>query len=359
MARIGQRSTRRLLASRPADLAEAARLLRAGALVAFPTETVYGLGALALDPIAVRAIFAAKGRPSHNPLIVHVNSVFEARALVAEWPAEAEALARAFWPGPLTLVLPRRADVPDEVTAGGTTVAVRVPLHPVARELLERVGAPIAAPSANKSEHVSPTTAAHVLADLDGRIDAVLDGGQSAFGIESTVVWAAGGPLRVLRPGSVTRAMIEEAVGAGEGGREGESERGREGSGEGVGGHGRAAGRDRLAHMPLASPGQLARHYAPAGDVRLLDAKDLPGVVRSLLERPGASVGVLLCGTGVAVPPGAHGVRLDAEPQAYAKGLYAALRDLEELGCGSIVLQRVPDGGEWEAIADRLGRAAG
>ncbi|HET9596365.1 MAG TPA: L-threonylcarbamoyladenylate synthase, partial [Anaeromyxobacteraceae bacterium] len=194
-------------------MARAAALLRAGGLVAFPTETVYGLGALALEPLAVRAIYAAKGRPATNPLIVHVPGVADARALVAEWPVEAERLAARFWPGPLTLVLPRAASVPDEVTAGGSTVAVRAPGHPVAQALLAALGAPVAAPSANRSEHVSPTRAEHVLADLEGRIDAVVDGGPCAVGIESTVLWIAGGRPRVLRPGVVGRREIEEVIG--------------------------------------------------------------------------------------------------------------------------------------------------
>src|SRR5436305_473386 len=188
--------TRLLSAQSPGDLDEAASLLRAGGLAALPTETVYGLGGLALEPLAVRAIYAAKGRPATNPLIVHVLGEKEARPLCARWPLEARQLVARFWPGPLTLVLPRTEIVPDEVTAGGPTVAVRAPSHPAARALLERIGAPLAAPSANRAEHVSPTTAAHVLRDLNGRIDAVVDGGRCRFGIESSVLPAGDGPAQ-------------------------------------------------------------------------------------------------------------------------------------------------------------------
>src|SRR6266404_7756468 len=205
--------TRLLSARSPADLDEAAVLLRRGGLVAFPTETVYGLGALALEPLAVRAIYAAKSRPLTNPLIVHVLGEDEARPLFSRWPMEARQLAARFWPGPLTLVLPRTAIVPDECTAGGDTVGVRAPSHPAARGLLQRVGAPLAAPSANRAEHVSPTSAVHVLRDLNGRIDAVVDGGRCPFGIESTVVGLDGDQLRLLRTGAIPRGDIEELVG--------------------------------------------------------------------------------------------------------------------------------------------------
>lgn len=329
--------TQRLSAGRPQDVAEAARLLRAGGLVAFPTETVYGLGALALDGLAARGIFAAKGRPRNNPLIVHVPGAAEARALVAAWPEEAERLARAFWPGPLTLVLPRAPQVPDEVTAGGDTVAVRAPGHAAAQALLRAVGAPLAAPSANRSEHVSPTSAEHVLKDLDGHLDAVLDGGPCAVGIESTVLALAPGGPRLLRPGAVSREALAAFVGP-----------------VALGPAPHAAG------ATLPSPGLLARHYAPAGVVRLSPAARLAAEAKALLAAPGhPSVGALLCGDGVPVPPGAHGLRLPRDPAGYARALYAALRDLEDLGCAALVVEEVPEGGEWEAVRDRLSRAAG
>ncbi len=185
----------------PERIARAAEVLRRGGLVAFPTETVYGLGANALDPNAVAGIFHAKGRPANNPVIVHVAEARDVLRVVADWPEIAERLAQRFWPGPLTLVLPKRAGVPDVVTAGGPTVAVRVPAHPVALALLRAVGVPIAAPSANRSTQLSPTRAEHVQRGLDGLIDLILDGGPTTGGLESTVLDVTTTPPRLLRPG--------------------------------------------------------------------------------------------------------------------------------------------------------------
>lgn len=329
--------TRRLDAAAAGDLDEAARLLRAGRLVAFPTETVYGLGALALDPLAVRGIYAAKGRPQTNPLIVHVEGPAQARALVRAWPAQAERLAELFWPGPLTLVLPRTAAVPDEVTAGGPTVAVRVPSHPVARAMLRKVGAPLAAPSANRAEHVSPTAAAHVLRDLDGRVDAVVDGGACAIGIESTVLWLppeGAQPPRLLRAGAVSRGDLERALGGPI-----------------------AAG--PASEGPAASPGLHARHYAPAAAVRLSSAERLEETARALSEAH-ARVGVL--SRAGAFPAGApfavEVLRLPDDAAGYARGFYAALRALEERGCDAIVVEELPASADWEALSDRLRRAS-
>jgi L-threonylcarbamoyladenylate synthase len=324
--------TLRLTPSRD-DLARAAELLRGGGLVAFPTETVYGLGALARDPLAVRAIFAAKGRPATNPVIVHVPGAAEARALVAAWPQEAEALAARFWPGPLTLVLPRAAGVPDEVTAGGPTVGVRAPAHPVAQALLRAAGGPLAAPSANRSEHVSPTSAPHVLADLDGRVDAVIDGGPCAVGIESTVLSLAHGAPRILRPGGVSRAALEAVLGP------------------------LAAGPPPEASGPAASPGQHARHYAPAGRV-VLAGRDALAAALAPLPAPR---GLVTMGESppAAAPLAGAAIALPASPDGYARALYAALRDLEDRGCAAIVLEAPPGGPEWEAVRDRLRRACG
>ncbi|HEX5520066.1 MAG TPA: L-threonylcarbamoyladenylate synthase, partial [Longimicrobiaceae bacterium] len=196
-----------------AALARAAAVLRRGGLVAFPTETVYGLGANALDADAVRRIFAAKGRPSYNPLIAHVAGAAAARELVTAWPDAAEQLAAAFWPGPLTLVLPKRAIVPDVVTAGLDTVAVRVPAHPVAHALLAAAGLPVAAPSANRFTQLSPTTAAHVERALGDRVDLILDGGPTTVGIESTVIDLSGERPVLLRPGSIALDALERIVG--------------------------------------------------------------------------------------------------------------------------------------------------
>jgi len=319
--------TQLLSARSPADLDEAAGLLLRGGLVAFPTETVYGLGALALEPLAVRAIYAAKGRSATNPLIVHVLGEDEARPLCARWPIEAQELVTRFWPGPLTLVLPRTERVPDEVTGGGSTVAVRSPSHPAARQLLARVRAPLAAPSANRSEHVSPTTARHVLRDLNGRIDAVLDGGRCPVGIESTVVALTLAGPRLLRSGAVPRSALEELLGEVP---------------------------DAAPGGPVAlSPGQQKRHYAPAAVVRMADPVALPRIAADLPGRVGA-----LVRSEVVFPESVVSLRLPADPAGYARDLYAALRDLEDRGCTSICIEGVPASPEWDAIRDRLTRAA-
>ncbi len=322
--------TRLLSARSPRDLDEAAELLKRGGLVAFPTETVYGLGGLALEPLAVRAIYAAKGRPSFNPLIVHVLGEDDARPLCARWPLEAQQLAARFWPGPLTLVLPRSALVPDEVTAGGDTVAVRAPSHPAARALLQRVGAPLAGPSANRSEHISPTTAAHVLRDLNGRIDAVLDGGRCAVGIESTVIALMPRPL-LLRAGAVPLAQLEELLGTVE-------------------------TREMRGHhtdLVAPSPGMQRRHYAPAGVVRLVDADGLAAAAAKA-----GQVGALLHTAPAEEIAAVLVKRLPATPAGYARELYAALRELEDADCTTILIEQIPAGADWDAIRDRLERAA-
>lgn len=312
-----------------AALERAAALLRAGKLVAFPTETVYGLGALALDPAAVRRIFAAKGRPPTNPLIVHVGSVEQARQVVASWPPVASRLAEAFWPGPLTLVLPKAEAVPPEVSAGLPSVGVRLPAHPLAHELLRRVGAPLAAPSANRYTAVSPTTARHVEKSLDGRIDAILDGGPTGVGIESTVVQIVGDAVRILRPGAISRADLEEVARVEEGGA------------------------PEVAEGALPSPGLARRHYAPEVEVRLvyplelreatLDATEEVGVI-ALQPRPFLS--------------GARWIELPADPALYAQQLYAALHAMEDVGVEVLLIEVPPPGVEWEGVRDRLERAA-
>ena len=319
--------TQLLSAQSPRDLDTAADLLRRGGLVAFPTETVYGLGALALEPLAVRAVYAAKGRAATNPLIVHVLGEDDARSLCARWPIEAQELAARFWPGPLTIVVPRTDRVPDEVTGGGPTVAVRAPSHPGARKLLARVGAPLAAPSANRSEHVSPTTARHVLRDLNGRIDAVIDGGRCPVGIESTVVALTPSGPRLLRAGAVSRAQLEELLGE-------------------------VPDASTSAPVP-ASPGQGKRHYAPAALVRLAPASTLPRVAADLPRPVGA-----LIRSEIDLAEGVIPVRLPSDPAGYARDLYAALRDLEDRGCTSICIESVPSTPEWDAIRDRLTRAS-
>jgi L-threonylcarbamoyladenylate synthase len=312
-------------------LREAAEVLHRGGLVAFPTETVYGLGAAALDAAAVGRIFAAKGRPAHNPIIVHVADAAGARAVAADWPAHAVALAARFWPGPLTLVLPRRREVPDVVTAGGPTVAVRVPAHPGARAVLESAAIPVAAPSANRSAGLSPTRAEHVLADLDGRIDLLLDGGPCPGGIESTVLDLTTSPPRLLRPGLVSREALEAVIGP------------------------VAVGTPPSAG-PLPSPGMLARHYAPRTPLEAVPAPSRDRVLA--LCGAGRRIGWVVRGGHGDTPPGVVVRSLPADPAGYAAGLYAALHDLDAAGLDQIIVELPPDEPEWVAVRDRLRRAA-
>ncbi len=317
----------------PVVLRRAAAVLRAGGLVAFPTETVYGLGAHALDPEAVERIYAAKGRPAYNPVIAHVADTGGARTLVAEWPAAAELLACTFWPGPLTMVLPKRPVVPDAVTAGLPSVAVRVPGHPVALALLRAAGIPVAAPSANRFTELSPTTAAHVVASLGEAVDLVLDGGPTTVGIESTVVDLTGAVPRVLRPGMIGAAQIASVVGA-------------------------------MEERPVAvaagaarsSPGMVERHYAPRA--RLLpfdDATRAAAVAETVAATArGERVGALAF-TPLPVPDARM---MPRDPAAFARRLYAELHDLDERGCALVLVERVPEAPEWSGVRDRLERAA-
>ncbi len=309
-------------------IARAAELLRGGGLIAFPTETVYGVGANALDASAVARIFAVKGRPASNPIIVHVADTSLVSTVAADWPDVAARLAAKFWPGPLTLVLPRRVDVPDEVTAGGPTVAVRVPAHPVALALLRGAGVPVAAPSANRSSALSPTTAQHVLQSLGGLVDMILDGGSCPGGIESTVVDVTSLPVRLLRPGLVTVSQLEEVVGE-------------------VVKVSRAQ-----PHAVLRSPGLMDRHYAPRTPLELAN------------DDGTARVGQLSGRVGWLTWNDVHGVAgverrsLPRDAVGFAAGLYAALHELDSLGLEVIVVAAVPSDPAWLAIQDRLSRAA-
>jgi L-threonylcarbamoyladenylate synthase len=371
----------------------AAGLLRAGKLVAFPTETVYGLGADATNAAAVAAIFAAKERPYNDPLIVHLATVEELSRVTAAIPPVAWALAERFWPGPLTLVLPRAASIPPVVTAGGETVGVRVPSYPVARALIAAAGVPVAAPSANRFMHTSPTSAAHVLADLDGRIDCVLDGGPCPVGVESTVLDLTTSPPRILRPGGVTlealRALLPEVQGPANlrsPAQNGAIEPGPRGLGHSAGapgpqgpGHGcgpvhrgqepAPTGTSEVREEELArAPGQMARHYAPHTRLIVFDAQGaamltaMAAEARAALAR-GARVGALLAdeeadalaGLPVRVAPLGPGDDL-AE---VTRRLYAALRALDD---GSLDLILAHTFGREElglALWDRLRRAAG
>jgi L-threonylcarbamoyladenylate synthase len=312
----------------PAVVRRAAEVIRAGGLVAFPTETVYGLGANALDAAAVACIFAAKGRPATNPVIVHVADADQVRDVAAEWPESAAKLAAKFWPGPLTLVVPRRPEVPDIVTAGGPTVALRCPAHVVARELIWEAGVPVAAPSANRSTELSPTRAEHVLKRLGGRIDLILDGGPCSRGIESTVVDVTGGAVRVLRPGPITVPMLEEVVGPVETG--GEAARG-----------------------VARSPGQMPKHYSPRTKLRLVepDVDFGENFCEDWLEALALGVRV---GTLSLFGPGA----MPDDPARYAAELYSRLHELDAQGLDLILVEMPPDTPEWAAVRDRLTRAA-
>ena len=312
----------------------AAEVLRAGGMVAFPTETVYGLGADALRDEAVRGVYELKGRPRHNPMIVHVADEAMARGVAAEWPERASSLAHRFWPGPLTLVLRRSASVPDLVTAGHRTVGVRCPDHPIALALIRAFGGPIVGPSANPSGGVSPTRAEHVRAGFPGVDLLVLDGGACRTGIESTVLSLVHDPARILRPGVVSREEIGEEVQASIPG----------------------AGLDEEPGGAMSSPGRMASHYAPRARVELFDGAQWPGVVAGA---PSESV-VITHNPARVGEPGVRFVRLPEGAVAYAAHLYAALREADALGSGLILIER-PEGrgGLWTAIHDRLERAAG
>jgi L-threonylcarbamoyladenylate synthase len=311
----------------------AAEILRRGGLVAFPTETVYGLAANALDAEAVARIFAAKGRPAKNPLIVHVADIDAARRLTADWPDLAGRLAERFWPGPLTLVLPKTDAVPDIVTAQGPTVAVRMPAHPVALSLLRSAQLPLAAPSANRSTKLSPTRAEHVLADLEGRIDFVLDAGPTTAGLESTVLDLTTTPPRILRPGPVSGTELEAIIGPVT-----------------------RAGEPTMDPGPPPSPGMLGRHYAPATPLECM-TRDVERVQE--LAREGRRVG-WLTSTPPDIPPNPNMVivRMPDNPVEYATLLYDVLHRLDTMGLERIVVARPPDTEDWSAIRDRLKRAA-
>jgi L-threonylcarbamoyladenylate synthase len=313
------------------DIARAVEILRAGGVIAFPTETVYGLGADAEHPDAVARVFAIKARPPGHPLIVHLGDAAALDVWCAEVPAVARRLAARFWPGPLTLVLQRSGRVPHVVTGGLDTVAIRVPRHEVALALLREFRGGIAAPSANRYGRVSPTTAAHVRADLGGDVDVVLDGGPCQVGLESTIVDVSSGEPAILRPGGVTAEEIEEVVGRRVGVRAG---------------------------GPVRSPGQHPQHYAPRARVVIVDREKLGPRAAELLA---AGRRVAVCGSGGADdgPRGVEHVVLDPGPADAARGLYAALREVDRRGCDVVLVTMPEEVGLGLAIADRLRRAAG
>ena len=341
--------TLRLRAEVPADLQRAADLLRSGGIVAFPTETVYGLGANALSAEAVARIFVAKQRPHWDPLIVHLADAAEIPriAVVGEaLQARVSLLTEAFWPGPMTLLLPRAAIIPDLVTAGRTSVGARIPAHPVAQALLRMTGIPLAAPSANRFGHISPTTAEHVLHDLDGRIDAVLDGGPSSVGVESSVLDPVPTPMVLYRAGALTPAMLEQVSGVTVRTFEPSSLRTEEQSPE-----------------SLPSPGVGIRHYAPEARVWLAEpeAGDLKRVLAHVLAQVAGPVGVLLP-VDWQLPQDErvrieHWARWD-DAEALAAGLYGSLRALERSQVDAILCPLPEPGGLRDALRDRLLKAA-
>jgi L-threonylcarbamoyladenylate synthase len=310
-----------------ADLAAAVDALARGEVVGLPTETVYGLAADAENPDAVRRIFALKGRPADHPVIVHVPDARGLERYGRDVPDSARRLAAAFWPGPLTLIVRRAPRVPDVVTGGQDTVGLRSPAHPVAQAVLAAFGRGLAAPSANRFGHVSPTTAAHVRAEFGERVPIVLDGGKCAVGIESTIVDLSGARPRILRPGMLDRARLEAVIGPIDTGPAGDA--------------------------PRVS-GSLESHYAPETPVAVLERAALLDC-QARLARRGLVARALALG---ALPAGLHGVALPAEPRGYAHGLYAALRTLDALGADAILVEAVPDAPGWEAIRDRLARAS-
>ncbi len=315
-----------------AQVAHAAGLIRAGRLVAFPTETVYGLGANALDPVAVERIYEAKGRPHSSPIILHVSDLEMIRRVVAAWPEAAQRLAERFWPGPLTLVLPKTPAVPDLVTAGLPTVGVRMPAHPIALELVRAAGVPIAAPSANRFTEISPTTAEHVRRSLGERVDYILDGGPCAVGIESTVLTLAEGTPTLLRPGGVSRAEIEAVIGKLK-----------------VTDTEVSASPSPGGNIAHASPGMHPRHYSPRTPLYLVE--------NGKVMKEGRGAYLQLSRAAESHP--IEVVVMPSDPVAYASKLYEVLHVLDVRGFDWIAVEAPPDLPEWEAVRDRLRRAAG
>ncbi|HEX7554352.1 MAG TPA: L-threonylcarbamoyladenylate synthase [Geothrix sp.] len=321
----------RILAVLEADgsvIAEAAAILAAGGLVAFPTETVYGLGADGLNPEAVARIYAAKGRPATNPVILHVDGPEEARRLVSRWPDEAAVLADRFWPGPLTLVLPASETVPAIVRAGGPSVALRCPDHPIALALIRATGRPLAAPSANRSQHLSPTLAEHVASSLGEAVDLILDGGPTAAGLESTILDLSGARPRILRPGPIGAGELADILGPVE-------------RWEGI----------VPAGEVQAAPGMAARHYSPRARLELV------GRGAGLREASGR-VAYVAFGALPPLPEGVRGVVLPLDAAVVGTRFYALLHELDDAGFERVVMEQPPEDEAWLALRDRLQRAS-
>lgn len=323
--------------TRAADIADAVQVLRSGGVVAFPTETVYGLGADALNPVAVKRIFTIKGRPAEHPLIVHLAAAEQMTHWASDIPQDAYILARRFWPGPLTLILKRAPQVPDVVTGGQDTIGLRVPGHPLALELLQAFGSGLAAPSANRFGRVSPTTAAHVRAELDNAVDRILDGGPCRVGLESTIVSLVGSRPVILRPGAVSRSVLAQAL-----------------------------GKDIEAGVaPDASlrvPGMLEVHYAPSTPLQIVPTQGLAETARRCVAG-GQRVGILSIETDADLSPCSETevqrFALPRNAEVYGQRLYAVLREADVAGLHRLLVEQVPDGEAWLAVRDRLSRAAG
>jgi L-threonylcarbamoyladenylate synthase len=320
----------RVVRATQVEIETAVQALRDGELVAFPTETVYGLGANAQNPAAVRKIFEAKGRPVSHPVIVHLDSPRFLHRWVREVPETATKLAERFWPGPLTMVMPRAPNVHDIVTGGQDTVAIRVPSHPMAQQLLTAFGGGIAAPSANRYGKLSPTRAEHVREELAESVKVILDGGECQIGLESTIVSFEGQAVRLLRPGAVTAAQIRQAVG------------------------------ELLIGADLQSPrvpGGTASHYAPTTPMAIVPSGEVDAHAAALSEG-GRRVAVLAQRLPLKSHKYVTWINAGRRPEQYGHDLYANLRTLDKAGCQQILVQDVPDGEAWDAIRDRLRRAA-
>ena len=318
-----------------ASIQKAVSVLRSGGLVAFPTETVYGLGADGLNPEAIARIYEAKGRPSTNPLILHVADIEAAERLVCDWPDIAQELADKFWPGPLTIILPASKLVPDIVRAGNPTVALRSPNHPIALELLRAFNGPLAAPSANKTTETSPTKPEHVLNSMGGRIDVILDGGRTSSGIESTIINLAETPPRLLRPGPISPMELEAVTGA----------------------MTRFDGAVS-AYSVKTAPGMSQRHYAPKARLTIHKPAELIGVQIAVQQNNSQKIVAVLLGDGLELPSNFDHRRLPADPQGVSARLYAILHDLDSQGYQRVLFQEPPQTDEWLAVRDRLMRAS-
>jgi len=318
------------LRAAPEDLQAALRALRAGELVAFPTETVYGLGADARNPAAVRRIFTVKGRPARHPVIVHLSDASHLADWAREIPPAARRLAEQFWPGPLTLVLPRAAGVDDGITGGQDTVALRVPAHPIARQLLAAFAGGIAAPSANRYGRLSPTCAKHVREEFGDAVKLVLDGGDCPIGLESTIVAFGDDGARLLRPGRITAGQIRALLGE------------------------LAVGADESSPRV---PGSTAAHYAPSTPLHIVPAGQIDAR-SAALSQGGQRVAVLAWRAPLGAHPAVTWINAGPRPQQYGHDLYAHLRSLDKAGCACILVQEVPDSEAWSAVRDRLRRAA-